>query len=122
MLLVSFNHPTYSQLPEGLLWYPSGHLELPEEDGEEEDADEPVLVLLPPPPAVWSPPPAEAGVVSLPIVVAGPRLPAVTVTVPTMFGCSRQKYGTSPASVNECSNVAAGADIPESNLPSGCPF
>jgi hypothetical protein len=39
-----------------------------------------------------------------------------------MFGCSRQKYGNSPASVNVCSNVAAGAIIPESNLPSGVTF
>src|SRR5215207_880571 len=39
--------------------------------------------------------------------------------VPPMFGCSRQKYGYSPASVKVKSNVAAGAIMPESNLPSG---
>src|SRR5215203_875004 len=35
---------TLSQSPLGLLWYPLGHLELPEED----DVDESVLPLLPP--------------------------------------------------------------------------
>ena len=44
------------------------------------------------------------------------------LTVPTMFGCSRQKYGYSPASVKVKSNVAAGANMPESNLPSGVRF
>jgi hypothetical protein len=56
---------TLSQSPLGLLWYPSGHLELPEEDGREddEDVDEPVVVPLPPLlllPAVWSPPPSSS--------------------------------------------------------------
>ncbi len=39
-----------------------------------------------------------------------------------MFGCSIQKYGYSPASVKVKSNVAAGAIMPESNLPSGVAF
>ena len=38
------------------------------------------------------------------------------LTVPTMFGCNRQKYGYSPAFVNVYSNVAAGVIMPESNL------
>jgi len=43
----------------------------------------------------------------------------LTLIVPTVFGCSRQKWGNSPASVKVKSNVAAGASILESNLPSG---
>ena len=46
----------------------------------------------------------------------------LTLTVPTMFGCNIQKYGYSPAAANVCSNVAAGAIIPESNVPSGVAF
>ena len=41
----------------------------------------------------------------------------LTLTVPTMFGWSIQKYGTSPASVKVYSNVACGAIIGESNSP-----
>jgi hypothetical protein len=43
----------------------------------------------------------------------------LTLTVPTMFGWSIQKYGTSPASVKVYSNVACGAIIGESNCPLG---
>src|SRR5215211_1996722 len=39
-----------------------------------------------------------------------------------MFGCSVQKYGYSPASVNVCSNVAPVDIIPESNSSSGSPL
>ena len=43
----------------------------------------------------------------------------LTLIVPTVFGSSRQKQGNSPASVKVKSNVAAGASILESNMPSG---
>lgn len=48
--------------------------------------------------------------------VAVPPPPAVddddpTTTVPTMFGCSKQKYGNSPAVSNMWPNVACGAII-----------
>jgi hypothetical protein len=46
----------------------------------------------------------------------------LTLTVPTMFGWSVQKYGNSPASVKVCSNVACGAIIGELNSPLGIAF
>src|SRR5919108_2660891 len=50
------------------------------------------------------------------------RRSQLTMTVPTIFGCSVQKYGYSPASVNVCSNVAPVDNRPESNSPFGSPF
>jgi hypothetical protein len=49
------------------------------------------------------------------------------MTVPTILGCSIQKYGYSPASVNVCSNFCPEARSglkfgEESNLPSGVAF
>ena len=51
----------------------------------------------------------------------------LTLTVPTMFGCSRQKYGYSPASVkvklNVCPGFSNGVKFGEElNLLSGCPL
>ena len=40
----------------------------------------------------------------------------------TIFGWSMQKHGYSPASLKVCSNVAAAANMQESNLPSCVAF
>jgi hypothetical protein len=40
----------------------------------------------------------------------------------TIFGWSMQKHGYSPASLKVCSNVAAAANMQESNLPSRVAF